>query len=325
VENPPAVQEVQHRTRYAVTPEEFALTWNDSESADEAAERLKMPKPIVLARVSAYRNKGVKLKKMRRANSRLDVEKLNNIIRSENSFVLERQSPKVETPLVIVALSEGTGTQRPRSAITLRIHLLDGTADGLRIIERASSTVQALACPRHRLRGVKSRPEFQKLGVYLLIGAPDASGRQSVYIGEGDAVLPRLEQHNLKKSFWTSLLLFVTKDDGLHKAHGQFLESRLTALAKASGRCKLMNANTPLPPTLSEADLTEGEAFLDEVLLLSRLLGLSFFQGAAIDQHKSGDLTGQGESDEQGKHRDDRENSLSPATQPELLQGGGHA
>src|SRR6478672_7811948 len=75
----------ERRTRYTVTPEEFALTWNSCDSAEEVAEKLGMPKPIILARVSNYRKKGVHLKKMRRKNARrLDVDKLNRSIKTQN-------------------------------------------------------------------------------------------------------------------------------------------------------------------------------------------------------------------------------------------------
>jgi hypothetical protein len=75
---PPAYQE---RTRYRVSAEEFAITWNSCQSAEEVAEKLGMPKPIVLARVSNYRRNGLKLKKMKRKNSRrLNVGEINNLL-----------------------------------------------------------------------------------------------------------------------------------------------------------------------------------------------------------------------------------------------------
>jgi hypothetical protein len=69
------------RTEYDVTPEQFIEAWQTSQSAQEVATRLKMPKPIVLARASFYRQAGINLKKMPRKTSReLDVERLNKLI-----------------------------------------------------------------------------------------------------------------------------------------------------------------------------------------------------------------------------------------------------
>jgi hypothetical protein len=260
-----------------VTPDEFALTWQASDSAEEAAEKLGMPEPIVLARVSNYRKLGVNLKKMPRKNSRrVDVEGINKSIKLNNTF-LDGHSTPASVESVLGLVNERLTTSSP-VGLSVRIHLLDGTPDGFRIIERVSSTIQALACPRSRFRDVKSRTEFQKPGTYLLIGPPGEEGRQLLYVGEGDPILPRVESHCCKKDFWTDLILFSAKSDCLHKAHCQFLEARLTALPKASLRYKLQNGNTPELPSLSEADVAEGEAFLGEALLLSRLLGLNFFE-----------------------------------------------
>jgi hypothetical protein len=73
------------RAEYGVTPEQFITAWQTSESADEVAEKLKMPKPIVHARASFYRQAGLKLKKMpRRSRKGLDVERLNRLIEELN-------------------------------------------------------------------------------------------------------------------------------------------------------------------------------------------------------------------------------------------------
>ena len=70
------------RTQYEVTPEEFAKTWNIAETADIAAKALGMPLPIVLARVSNYRKRGIPMKKMPRRNSRsLDVDKISREVK----------------------------------------------------------------------------------------------------------------------------------------------------------------------------------------------------------------------------------------------------
>jgi hypothetical protein len=69
------------KTDYAVPPEVFIATWQTSASAIEVAERLKMPKDIVHARASTYRQAGIKLKKMPRHRTKaLDVAHLNQII-----------------------------------------------------------------------------------------------------------------------------------------------------------------------------------------------------------------------------------------------------
>jgi hypothetical protein len=269
------------RTRYAVTPEQFALAWNESESAEEAAQRVDMPLPIVLARVSNYRKKGIKMKKMPRKDSRkLNVEKINQSVEIKNIFLVGDGRTNLVQPLVerVLVLDKETATTPKPRALSVRIHLPDGTLDGLRIAERLHSTLRAIACSKARLRQAKELPWLHKPGVYVLVGPPESEGLPKTYIGEADPAWPRLEQHIAKKPFWESIVLFSSKDDGLHKAHIQFLESRLSALARESGRCQLDNGNHPQPPTLSDADVVEAEAFLDEVRLLCPFLGLTVFE-----------------------------------------------
>jgi hypothetical protein len=70
------------RTTYNVTQAEFVTAWQSSETADEAAEKLGMPKDIVVARAAAYRKKKVKLKNMSKPGRKpLDVDGLNQLIK----------------------------------------------------------------------------------------------------------------------------------------------------------------------------------------------------------------------------------------------------
>ncbi len=72
------------KTNYRVPPEKFIEAWQTSSSIDEVCQRLEMPKPIVHARASNYRQAGIKLKKMPRKGVSLDVERLNRLIEDIN-------------------------------------------------------------------------------------------------------------------------------------------------------------------------------------------------------------------------------------------------
>lgn len=75
-------KEKKTRKHYNVSDRQFCQTWQESNSAQEVADKLQMPKNIVLARSAVYRNKGVDLKSMPRKNPRkLDVNKLNELIK----------------------------------------------------------------------------------------------------------------------------------------------------------------------------------------------------------------------------------------------------
>jgi hypothetical protein len=85
------VKEKRKRTDYGLTDEQFVEAWQSSQTVDEAADKMSkvagctVPKPIIHARASVYRSKGVNLKKMDRRNpSKLDVDRLNERIAEVN-------------------------------------------------------------------------------------------------------------------------------------------------------------------------------------------------------------------------------------------------
>ncbi|OGA77847.1 GIY-YIG nuclease family protein [Hydrogenophaga sp.] len=163
---------------------------------------------------------------------------------------------------------------------SLRIFVADGDPDGLRIVERFNASARAVVFPRALLPQVKVRPELQQTGVYLLLGPrPDGEG-ELLYVGEGDPILPRLQDHQSKKDFWTRAIGFVAVGGLLNKAHVQFLEARLIALARAAKRVPLDNGNFPGEPTLSEADRADMEVFLAHMLGMLPVLGVHAFESA---------------------------------------------
>ena len=164
---------------------------------------------------------------------------------------------------------------------SLRIFVADGDPDGLRIVDKSNWIGKALMFPRALLPQVKTRPELAQTGVYLLLGPrPDGEG-DMLYVGEGDPIRPRLERHYAEKDFWTRAIGFTTTTAGqLNKAHVQFLESRLMALARAAKRLPLDNANQPAEPSLSEADRADMEVFLGHMLGMLPVLGVHAFEQA---------------------------------------------
>ena len=155
-------------------------------------------------------------------------------------------------------------------------------ADGLRIVDKSNWIGKALVFPRALLPQVKARPELAQTGVYLLLGPrPDGEG-DMLYVGESDPIRPRLESHYAQKDFWTRAIGCTTTTAGqLNKAHVQFLESRLIALARAAKRMPLDNANQPAEPSLSEADRADMEVFLGHMLGMLPVLGVHAFEQAA--------------------------------------------
>jgi len=160
---------------------------------------------------------------------------------------------------------------------SVRIFMPGGDPDGVKIIERSNWTGCGVLAPRTLFSDSRKRHELARTGVYILVGSDDQSELPRVYIGEGDPIKPRLESHYKNKNFWTHMIGFTSKDQNLHKAHIQYLESRLISLAQKAKRCVLDNSVSPKLPSLSEADQAEVEDFLTDVLLCLTVLGYGYF------------------------------------------------
>ena len=162
---------------------------------------------------------------------------------------------------------------------SIRIYLADGTPDGLRIVERSNWTGRALMVSRSQYPEIRHRDELSRPGVYLLRGQAERGGLGArIYIGEADTARARIDSHVRTKDFWDELILFTSKDDTLNKAHIRYLESRLIQLAIDAKQAELENGTAPQTPALSEPERDDAEGFLENMLLIYPVLGLTAFE-----------------------------------------------
>ncbi len=159
---------------------------------------------------------------------------------------------------------------------TIRIYVPDGDPDGVRIIDRLTSTGVAIIFPRKVWSHVRTRSEFGKAGVYILTGYAGGDDLPTLYIGQSDDMRTRIDSHAEKKDFWDWGLIFCSKaaDAGLNRAHTTWLEHALIKRALAANRSHLDNDATPKEPSLYEGDKADVQAFLKEILQILPLVGL---------------------------------------------------
>src|SRR5215211_6754517 len=169
---------------------------------------------------------------------------------------------------------------------TIRILLLDGTPDGLRLISNSNWNGLVMMCSRAKYPTVHNRDEFTYPGVYFLYGPAQAEGGDvTLYIGQADNIRERLDTHHRSREFWTQLAVFTSVFGHLNRAHAQYLESRLIDLAQKARRAEVQNGNAPRLPYLSESDRFDSESFLDQILLLCPILGLDYFEALTPAPH----------------------------------------
>ena len=165
-----------------------------------------------------------------------------------------------------------------RRGVSVKLFLVDGTPEGLKLIEKSNWTGIGLMCSRAQFAEVQKRTEFERPCIYVLLGPNESDGQPRIYIGEADLGRLRISQHAKSFDFWTHLILFTSKDSNLNKAHVKYIESRLVGLAQEAKRAHLENKNQPPSPQLAEADIADVESFLEDMLILYPLLGLDAFE-----------------------------------------------
>jgi hypothetical protein len=151
----------------------------------------------------------------------------------------------------------------PAVGRSLELYYIDGRPDGMLTAQMFNWTGHVLMVPRLQLADALARPEAAYTGVYLLLG--EQEGEPRAYIGEGEDIAARIKSHDVHKDWWSTAVLIVTAANKLNKAHARYLEARLIQEARRIGHTPLDNGTTPTTPGLSEADVANREAFLENL------------------------------------------------------------
>lgn len=160
-------------------------------------------------------------------------------------------------------------------------------------MEKSNWTGQGLLFPRSIYLDIRGRTELTRTGVDVLWGPDEERRLPRVYVGQGNELKQRLNDHNTNKDFWNSCVAFISKDSNLNTAHVQYLEAKLVNLLEEASRCVLENTQHPQEPSLSDADKADAELFLMDMLLCLPIAGVNFFEksGAQGEKHEIPTLT----------------------------------
>ncbi|WP_054697968.1 GIY-YIG nuclease family protein [Syntrophomonas palmitatica] len=175
---------------------------------------------------------------------------------------------------------------------SIKLFLLDGTPNGRWICEMSNWTGKAYKIPRTAVKECVDRKELCSSGIYFLFGTDDDTGLPLVYVGESELIFERLKAHLDGKDFWTEVIVFISKDDNLNKAHIKYLENRFHDIATQAGRYTVKNSNIPTKSSLSEADTAEMEEFIHNARIVINTLGHKVFEPIAqvaegLTQHEN--------------------------------------
>ena len=161
---------------------------------------------------------------------------------------------------------------------TIRIFAPEGNPEGIRIIDKLTSTGIFFVFPRDKWPDIRNRKELMGAGVYILRGyAPPNDDLPTIYIGQGDVIKDRINSHYKEKDFWDLAVIF-TSPSRLNSAHTKWLEHALVRRANKTGRSILDNSNEPSEPNISEAEHAELRVFLDEICQTLPLVDIKAFE-----------------------------------------------
>ncbi|SET02277.1 protein of unknown function [Methanococcoides vulcani] len=188
---------------------------------------------------------------------------------------------------------------------TISIYLPDANPQGIKICDFFDSIVKAVSIPRAKLDDASQNPELTQPGVYFLIGEKDEVGKPSVYVGESEVLLTRLNKHNKEKDFWNQAICFVSEKNNLNKAHIKYLENHACNEAKKVNKCTLENSNNPTQSSLTNQDRDFVLRIFEDLKIIIATLGYPIFEQTKrnkknIYYYKGKDAEGEGEYTEEG-------------------------
>ncbi|WP_211828713.1 GIY-YIG nuclease family protein [Kistimonas asteriae] len=161
---------------------------------------------------------------------------------------------------------------------SIRLFLANGSPTGLRTAELSNWNGKGVTCPRSEFRDFLAREELEQPGIYLLTGVDPETDEPAIYIGEAEHLRKRLAtgHKHVNQDFWNTITIFISQNDYMTKAHVKYIEGRLIVMARATGRAKLENSVSS-GAKLSEADTAEMESFIEYMMQLLPVLGVTHF------------------------------------------------
>ena len=162
---------------------------------------------------------------------------------------------------------------------TVRLFIQNDDEGGLATIGISNWTGSILVIPRPCPHEQQQRVELLRPGVYVLVGDLEISARPQIYIGESECVGDRLRRHekDSARNIWQLACIVTSCDSNLTKAHIRYIEGRLICMAREAETACVLNAASPTPASLPEADIADMEYFIEQLRFTLGLLGFDYF------------------------------------------------
>lgn len=160
---------------------------------------------------------------------------------------------------------------RGMSQISINTILLDGSLEGPRKVDMGvSRNCIMFVLPRPCIPSVTDEQLLHQHCFYILLG-DDELGRPKAYIGQSYDFLARVKDHQARKEFWDTALVFVSKTDEIFASEVAYLEyCGITAARKLENYNLDENKQIPKKPKISSNQESGMELFFKDIRLLTR-------------------------------------------------------
>lgn len=155
--------------------------------------------------------------------------------------------------------------------ININTILLNGSLDGPRKVDMGfTQTCIMFVIPREYIPAVSDEKLLHQHCFYILLGK-DVDGCPKAYIGQTYDFTTRVRDHQTKKDFWDTALVFVSKTDEIFASEVTFLEyCGITAALAADNYNLDENKQIPKKPRISPNQESGMELFFRDIKLLTR-------------------------------------------------------
>lgn len=158
-------------------------------------------------------------------------------------------------------------------AKTINLLLYEGNLEGVIYLEDSSwNSGELYSAPRESVNDLFETEACNKFGVYLLLSD------EKVYVGQSSDLAKRLNQHLMKKDWWTSAVILTTKDNSLNRSDIDYLEHVLIDLATKNNSLDCDNKNKGNVVKVDKFRKVVLQQYLEEALFLMELIGITVFK-----------------------------------------------
>ena len=163
------------------------------------------------------------------------------------------------------------------ATLTITSQLLDGTLAGPRVIYSGSRMCKMFVSPRDCVLEIAGKIIPHQHAFYILLGSP-GQGTTKAYIGQTQDFQARVRDHLVKKDYWDTALVFISKADEIYIGEVRYLEYLGIQKALEAGAFDMGNAQIPPEPSLAPEKKIEMEQFFEEIQFFLRFYGCSIFE-----------------------------------------------